>query len=55
MCACVCLQTCASCSFNDEANDCKRRMEWMWRGEYHPLSKPEFNTIKAQLEYEPVR
>lgn len=26
----------------------------MWRGEYHPLTKPEYNSIKAQLEYEPV-
>ena len=29
-------------------------MEWMWRGEYHPLSKSEYTSLKTQLEYNAV-
>jgi DNA polymerase epsilon subunit 1 len=46
--------TCASCDFNREENNCQRRMEWVWRGEYYPASKSEFKMLKMQLEVEAV-
>eukprot|EP01059_Diplonema_ambulator_P006462 TRINITY_DN16155_c1_g2_i2.p1 TRINITY_DN16155_c1_g2~~TRINITY_DN16155_c1_g2_i2.p1 ORF type:complete len:2253 (+),score=933.60 TRINITY_DN16155_c1_g2_i2:28-6759(+) len=45
-------ETCAACCFNDPANDCKRNMKWIWRGEYFVLSKGEFDTLKGQIETE---
>lgn len=46
---------CASCSFNTGPNaTCKRNMDWVWRGEYYPAKKSEFQSIKTQLEYEQV-
>ena len=45
-------QTCAACVFNKESNDCKRPLEWEWKGELYPLSKPEFERVKLQLKVE---
>lgn len=27
-------------------------MEWQWRGDYFPVTRSEYETIKAQVEYE---
>lgn len=43
---------CAACLYNDPKNNCKRKMEWQWRGELFPVNKPEFEQIKSQLEKE---
>jgi len=39
-------QVCAGCVFNKEENNCKRNLEWQWRGEMFPLSRKEFERIK---------
>eukprot|EP00536_Pseudo-nitzschia_multiseries_P014500 jgi/Psemu1/298741/fgenesh1_pm.714_\ len=44
--------TCAACDFNQAKNDCKRRMEWVWRGDYSPSGKLEYNRTKDQLSRE---
>ena len=45
-------QICAGCVFNKDENNCKRNLEWQWKGEMFPLSKKEFEQVKNQLEYE---
>jgi len=45
-------QICAGCVFNKEENNCKRPLEWQWRGEMFPLNRKEFERIKSQLEYD---
>ena len=44
--------TCAACDFNQEKNQCKRRMEWVWRGDYNPAGKVEYTRTKDQLSRE---
>eukprot|EP00002_Diphylleia_rotans_P041170 TRINITY_DN9949_c0_g1_i1.p1 TRINITY_DN9949_c0_g1~~TRINITY_DN9949_c0_g1_i1.p1 ORF type:complete len:2242 (+),score=458.11 TRINITY_DN9949_c0_g1_i1:64-6789(+) len=44
--------TCASCDFNQPENNCKRNMNWQWRGEYFPATRSEYEAVKAQLESE---
>ena len=51
-CAIVDDATIASCDFNRNDATCKRRMDWMWRGEMLPASRSEFEAIKTQIEYE---
>ena len=46
--------TCAACDFNQEENKCKRQMEWIWRGDYNPASKTEYDRALSQLQYEVV-
>ena len=46
--------TCASCVHNKPENDCKRPLEWMWRGEVFPASMNESDSVRATLEYESV-
>ncbi|CAK4174099.1 unnamed protein product [Aphanomyces euteiches] len=48
--ACVHSTTCASSS----TLSCQRPMEWVWRGEYYPTTRSEFQTIQTQLSYETV-
>ena len=43
---------CAGCVFNRPENQCKRELQWVWRGEIHPLSKGEYEGLKHQLEAE---
>lgn len=43
---------CTSCLYNDISNDCKRKMEWQWRGDLFPVNKSEYEQIKNQLEKE---
>ena len=44
--------TCASCDFNQIRNDCKRKMQWVWRGDYNPATKGEYDRTKDQLSRE---
>ncbi|KAK9460210.1 uncharacterized protein V1516DRAFT_679244 [Lipomyces oligophaga] len=43
---------CATCDFNRPGKSCDRRLPWMWRGEYFPAKKDEYNMIKRQLQNE---
>ena len=44
--------TCASCDFNRPGAQCQRAMSWMWRGEFMPATRGEFQRIQQQLENE---
>lgn len=44
--------TCAACDFNQAKNECKRRMDWVWRGDYSPAGKLEYERTKDQLSRE---
>lgn len=43
-------QTCASCVFNAPESNCKREMEWKWKGDYFPLSRAEYEKLKIMME-----
>ena len=43
---------CSACIYNTPDNQCKRVLEWEWRGELFPLKKGEYEGVKAQLEQE---
>ncbi|CAM9190271.1 unnamed protein product [Chrysoparadoxa australica] len=43
---------CASCSFNVKESNCKRPLEWSWRGEASPATRSEFEGVRMQLSYE---
>ena len=45
---------CAGCCFNtpDNSNDCKRTLDWQWRGELFTAGRHEVARIKSQLETE---
>ena len=43
---------CAACDFNQAKNDCKRKMDWVWRGDYNPASKGEYDRTRDQLSRE---
>ncbi|KAL8598378.1 hypothetical protein ACOMHN_032655 [Nucella lapillus] len=45
-------ETCAACDFNKPGSRCQRRMPWMWRGEFMPATRNEFQRIQQQLENE---
>ncbi|KAK9238698.1 hypothetical protein V1525DRAFT_431564 [Lipomyces kononenkoae] len=43
---------CATCDFNRPGKTCDRRLPWMWRGEFFPAKKDEYNMIKRALSLE---
>ncbi len=43
---------CAACDFNQSKNNCKRKMNWVWRGDYNPATKSEYDRTKDQLSRE---
>lgn len=45
-------RTCSGCVFNSAENRCKRELEWQWKGDYYPLTRNEYETIKMNIEYE---
>lgn len=47
-------QTCASCVYNKPESNCKRSLQWMWRGEVFPAGRAEVEVIRTQIEHEPV-
>ena len=46
--------TCAACDFNQAKNDCKRKMDWIWRGDFNPASKSDYDRTRDQLSREIV-
>ena len=44
--------TCAACDFNQAKNGCKKKMNWVWRGDYNPATKSEYDRTKDQLSRE---
>ncbi|CAI5707059.1 unnamed protein product [Peronospora effusa] len=60
-CAIVNEADCAACTFNTECGraaieekdaSCQREMDWVWRGDFYPATRPEYYSIKTQIEYE---
>ncbi|KAE9293076.1 DNA polymerase epsilon catalytic subunit A [Phytophthora fragariae] len=60
-CAIVNEADCAACAYNTECGraaikdkdaSCQREMDWVWRGDFYPATRPEYYSIKTQLEYE---
>lgn len=47
--------TCAACDFNQSKNGCKRRMDWVWRGDCNPATKTDYERTKDQLSRETHR
>ena len=45
-------EQCAACDYNRPANKCQRQMTWMWRGEYFPSSRADYEAIRTQIEYD---
>ena len=43
---------CAACDFNQEKNQCKRPMKWVWRGDHLPATRSDFEQVQTQLAYE---
>ncbi|KAJ8101542.1 hypothetical protein POJ06DRAFT_195900 [Lipomyces tetrasporus] len=43
---------CATCDFNRPGKTCDRRLPWMWRGEFFPAKKDEYNMIRRRLAME---
>ncbi|PAV80405.1 hypothetical protein WR25_03570 [Diploscapter pachys] len=51
-CAMITEETCMSCCYNTPDAQCKRVMDWEWRGDIIPASKNEYQQIRQQLEAE---
>jgi DNA polymerase epsilon subunit 1 len=45
-------EDCASCIHNRPESNCKRDMTWVWRGDFVPANRSEYELIKTQLETE---
>jgi DNA polymerase epsilon subunit 1 len=45
-------QICAGCQFNHPESNCKRPLDWQWRGELYPLSKGEYEARKVEVKIE---
>ncbi|KAF6004769.1 hypothetical protein F1559_001322 [Cyanidiococcus yangmingshanensis] len=46
--ACVTREVCAACDFNG-TSDCRRKMQWVWRGEHYPATVGEIESIRASV------
>lgn len=46
--------TCAACDYNQAKNGCKRPLTWIWRGDYSPATRNEYERTKDQLRREAV-
>ena len=40
---------CSGCIHNSKENNCKRPMEWMWKGDVFPISRNEYDTLKKDF------
>ena len=47
-------QDCAACVHNKPESNCKRPLQWMWRGEAFPASTSESEVVRTQIEHETV-
>ena len=45
-------KVCAGCDYNKPENDCKRNLNWQWKGSYFPLSEREYEMLKHNLRME---
>ncbi|XP_063387130.1 DNA polymerase epsilon catalytic subunit 1 isoform X2 [Cydia fagiglandana] len=43
---------CAVCDYNRPGATCQRHMDWMWRGDFLPATRSEYQRIQQQLETE---
>ncbi|XP_041968884.1 DNA polymerase epsilon catalytic subunit 1 isoform X2 [Aricia agestis] len=43
---------CAACAHNRPGATCQRDMEWLWRGDFLPATRSEYQRIQQQLETE---
>jgi DNA polymerase epsilon subunit 1 len=43
---------CSGCLFNLPENNCKRPLNWQWRGDYFPLNRNEYERLKVDIDYE---
>lgn len=50
--ACVYNTECGKSAVKHEDESCQRDMDWVWRGDFYPATRPEYFSIKTQLEYE---
>ncbi|KAL0213340.1 hypothetical protein RCL1_006966 [Eukaryota sp. TZLM3-RCL] len=48
-CSIVTPEHCAACDFYKKDVDCRREMNWTWRGEVFPLKKNDYLTARQQL------
>ena len=46
--------TCAGCVYNRKESGCKREMEWIWRGDFSPSNKAEYERVKLQMSTETI-
>ncbi|KAL0248806.1 hypothetical protein GEMRC1_004040 [Eukaryota sp. GEM-RC1] len=51
-CSVVSEERCAGCEFNTREAKCKRKMQWVWRGNIFPLNKSDFIQVQDQLSQE---
>lgn len=42
--------TCAACDFNQAKNGCKRKLDWIWRGDYSPATRADYERTVEQLK-----
>lgn len=52
--AMVSTSDCAACVYNKAENNCKRPMNWTWRGDFSPAGYSEYQAVRRQLAYERV-
>jgi DNA polymerase epsilon subunit 1 len=43
---------CAGCTFNKEENDCKRNLQWQWKGEIKAIKRLEVQQVKDRLNHD---
>merc|ERR1712217_235450 len=44
-----------ACSYNDPANNCKRKMDWKWRGDLYMATRADVRSIMHEMENEKRR
>lgn len=45
---------CAACAYNHASSNCKRNMQWTWRGDYSPADYGEYTSTVERLAYEKI-
>eukprot|EP00930_Biecheleria_cincta_P017416 TRINITY_DN1385_c0_g1_i1.p1 TRINITY_DN1385_c0_g1~~TRINITY_DN1385_c0_g1_i1.p1 ORF type:complete len:2608 (-),score=472.89 TRINITY_DN1385_c0_g1_i1:198-7172(-) len=53
--AIVSREFCNSCTYNDPSNNCKRDMDWKWRGELYMATRADVRAIINEMESEKRR
>ena len=47
-------KVCSGCVYNNKENNCKRLMDWQWKGDYYPINRGEFERIKLLHNVDPT-